>query len=343
MEFKKELIKKAYSTKLGSMWLGTIESALELEPLWGCKGKVDLVFTSPPYPLKNKKKYGNRTGSDYLEWFMRLAPKIADLLAPSGSIVIELGNAWESGIPEMSTLPIRTLLGFQNAANLRLCQHIVWHNPTRLPSPGQWVTIDRIRLKDSFTHVWWMSKSTNPKADNRRVLIPYSNDMVNLLKNQSYNSGKRPSGHVISKTGFLKNHGGAISPSVIDSADFGRYPESLLQFSNSMWNAKYSKFCRENNLPPHPARMPSDLAAFMIQFLTEPGDLVLDPFAGSNTTGAVAEKLERKWISVEAQQVYIDGSRSRFDGSILGRAKKKFHVTNLSHQTKEVVTTEGTG
>ena len=333
---KNEMIKKAYSTKLGSMWLGTIESALELEPLLGCKGKVDLVFTSPPYPLKNKKKYGNRIGEDYLEWFMKLAPPISDLLTPSGSIVIELGNTWESGIPEMSTLPIRTLLGFQNAAKLRLCQHIVWHNTTRLPSPGQWVTIERIRLKDSFTHVWWMSKSTNPKADNRRVLIPYSNDMKILLKNQSYNSGKRPSGHVISKTGFLKNHGGAISPSVIDSADHGRYPESLLQFSNNMWNAKYSKFCRENNLPPHPARMPSDLAAFMIQFLTEPGDLVLDPFAGSNTTGGVAEKLKRRWISIEAERVYIDGSRSRFDGSILGRTKKKFHITNLLHQTKKL-------
>lgn len=295
------------------MWLGTIESALELDPLLGCKGKVDLVFTSPPYPIKTKKKYGNRTGDDYLEWFMGLAHPIADLLAPSGSVVIELGNAWESGIPEMSTLPLRTLLGFQKAANLRLCQHIVWHNPSRLPSPGQWVTIKRIRLKDSFTHVWWMSKSPNPKADNRRVLIPYSSGMKNLLKRQSYNSGRRPSGHVISEVGFLKNHGGAISPSVIDSADQSRYPESLLQFSNNMWNAKYTNFCKENKLPAHPARMPSDLAAFMIQFLTEPGDLVLDPFAGSNTTGAVAEKLKRRWISIEAQQVYIDGSRSRFD------------------------------
>jgi len=317
VELKKEVIKKAYSTELGSMWLGTIESAIELDPLLGCKGKVDLIFTSPPYPLKTKKRYGNKTGNDYLEWFKSLAPKIADLLAPSGSVVIELGNAWEPGSPEMSTLPLRTLLGFQEAAKLRLCQHIVWHNPTRLPSPGQWVTIKRIRLKDSFTHVWWMSKSPNPKADNRRVLIPYSSGMKNLLKRQSYNSGRRPSGHVISEEGFLKNHGGAISPSVIDSADESRYPESLLQFSNNMWNAKYTNFCKENNLPAHPARMPSDLAAFMIQFLTEPGDLILDPFAGSNTTGAVAEKLERRWISIEAQQVYIDGSISRFDVSSL--------------------------
>lgn len=312
---------KAYSTKLGSMWHSTIETALVQEPLNSLKRKIDLIFTSPPYPLKRKKKYGNKTGDEYLQWLTGLAPQIADLLSPTGSVVIELGNTWESGVPEMSTLPLKTLLGFQEAANLKLCQHIVWHNPARLPSPGQWVTIERIRLKDSFTHVWWMSKSSNPKADNRRVLIPYSKDMKRLLKKQDYNRGKRPSGHVISENGFLKDHGGSISASVIDSADQDRFPESLLHFSNTKWDVNYSDFCRENDLPAHPARMPIDMAAFMIQFLTEPGDLVLDPFAGSNTTGAAAEMLDRRWVSIEAQEAYIDGSQSRFGNSILERSK----------------------
>jgi len=312
---------KAYSTKLGSMWHSTIETALIQDPLNDLKGKVDLVFTSPPYPLKRKKKYGNKTGDDYLQWLSGLAPKLAALLSPTGSIVIEIGNAWEAGIPEMSTLPLKSLLGFQEAANLKLCQHIVWHNPARLPSPGQWVTVERIRLKDSFTHVWWMSRNSKPKADNRRVLIPYSKDMKYLLKKQNYNRGKRPSGHVISESGFLTDHGGSISASVIDSVDHGRFPESLLQFSNTKWDANYSDFCRKNNLTAHPARMPIDLAAFMIQFLTEPGDLVLDPFAGSNTTGAAAELLGRRWVSIEAQEEYIDGSMARFENSNIERSK----------------------
>lgn len=330
----KDQIAKSYSTKLGSMWHGSIESALMQEPLDGLKGKFDLIFTSPPYPLKKKKKYGNKTGDDYLQWLTGLAPKIADLLSPTGSVVIEIGNAWESGVPEMSTLPLKTLLGFQEAANLKLCQHIVWHNPARLPSPGQWVTIERIRLKDSFTHVWWMSKSSKPKADNRRVLIPYSKDMKGLLNKQDYNRGKRPSGHVISENGFLKDHGGSISASVIDSADHKRFPESLLQFSNTKWDANYSDFCRKNDLPAHPARMPIDLAAFMIQFLTEPGDLVLDPFAGSNTTGAAAEMLDRRWISIEAQETYIDGSQARFENSIIESSKATFMTNDL---TREII------
>jgi site-specific DNA-methyltransferase (cytosine-N4-specific) len=177
-----------------------------------------------------------------------------------------------------------------------------------------------------------MSKCSKPKADNRRVLIPYSKDMKGLLKKQDYNGGKRPSGHVISENGFLKDHGGSISASVVDSADQKRFPESLLQFSNTKWDAKYSDFCRENDLPAHPARMPIDLAAFMIQFLTEPGDLVLDPFAGSNTTGAAAEMLDRRWVSIEVQEAYINGSQSRFENSILERSKTIFQSNDLTRE-----------
>src|SRR5208337_1244110 len=100
--------------------------------------------------------------------------------------------------------------------DLHLCQQIICHNPARLPGPAAWVNVKRVRLKDSFTHVWWMSRSPTPKADNRRVLTPYSSDMRKLLKTQRYNAGRRPSGHVISERGFLNDHGGAIAPHVID-------------------------------------------------------------------------------------------------------------------------------
>ena len=212
----------------------------------------------------------------------------------------------------MSTLPLEALLAFKRSAKLNLCQHVICHNPARLPSPAAWVNIKRSRLKDSFTHVWWLSKSPEPKADNRRVLNPYSKDMLKLLKSQKYNAGTRPSGHVISESGFLKNHGGAISPNVLDLNE-GEGPESLLRFSGTMWDAKYREFCKQKGIPAHPARMQPSLSAFFIQFLTEQGDLVFDPFAGSNTTGSVAESLDRKWIGVEASMDYVEGSRGRFE------------------------------
>lgn len=315
-----EGVRVAYRTRHGQMLQGRIEDALDDSRVKKAAGKVDLIFTSPPFPLVRKKKYGNRSGDEYLEWLQALAPRLASLLAPTGSLVIEIGNAWEPGAPAMSTLPLRALLAFQEAAGLQLCQHLICHNPARLPTPAQWVTIKRIRLKDSFTHVWWLAADpANAKASNRKVLLPYSAHMRDLLRTKKYNAGARPSGHVISESGFLTNHGGAIAPSVVELADEdeARVPKSVLPFSNTSWNPAYMEYCERMKIQPHPARMRPDLVAFFVEFLTDKDDLVFDPFGGSNTTGAVAEQLNRRWMCVEADTNYVEGSRGRF-GSLFG-------------------------
>jgi DNA modification methylase len=302
-----------YRTKFGQSYISTIEGALTKKPIEDVRGKVDLLFTSPPFPLVKKKSYGNETGHQYVEWLVGLAPALCDLLSPTGSIVIELGNAWVKGSPTMSTLSLEALLAFRRAANLHLCQHLICHNPARLPTPAEWVAVKRTRLKDSFTHVWWMSKTENPKADNRRVLLPYSASMKHLLRRGTYNAGRRPSGHRLSKTGFLTDQGGSISPSVIKVLDNdAMYPESLLQFTGTAWDTGYRSYCKQRSLKAHPARMQPGLAGFFISFLTEPGDLVMDPFGGSNTTGAVAEHLQRRWVAVEADENFAEGSKGRF-------------------------------
>lgn len=296
------------------MLVGRIEDALDSAAVKAVRGKVNLIFTSPPFPLVRKKRYGNETGDQYLKWLESLAPRLCQLLAPNGSIVIEIGNSWEPGVPVMSTLGLEALLAFKRAGKLHLCQHIICHNPARLPSPAQWVNVNRERLKDSFTHVWWMSRKEHPKADNRRVLLPYSDSMKGLLKTQTYNAGVRPSGHVISRKGFLTNHGGAIAPNVIRLAeDDSTLPESLLQFSGTSADLTYRQYCKDNGYELHPARMQMGLASFFIKFLTEPGDLVFDPFGGSNTTGYAAAVLKRRWLSIEASEEYALGSKGRFE------------------------------
>jgi DNA modification methylase len=301
--------------------VGRIEDALD-QDLQKFRGKVDLIFTSPPFPLNRKKKYGNLTGDDYVKWLAGLAPSLTELLTPTGSIVIELGNAWEPGRPVMSLLSLKALMEFLERGELNLCQEFVCHNPARLPSPAQWVNIKRIRVKDSYTHVWWMAPTDYPKASNRRVLTEYSPAMKDLLERKSYNSGKRPSGFDISEKTFLTNNGGAIPPNVIDVeeeavANEADKLESTLVFANTTSNDPYSVHCRESGLMPHPARMPAGLPRFFIKLLTEPGDLVLDPFGGSNMTGAVAEELNRKWLTVEPELDYVLASRGRFPGLII--------------------------
>jgi DNA methylase len=263
------------------------------------RGRIQLIFTSPPFPLNTKKKYGNLTGEQYVRWLSGFGQLFREFLTRDGSIVIELGNSWEPGYPVMSTLALKALLAFQEENNLFLCQEFICHNPARLPSPAQWVNIDRIRLKDSYTRLWWLSPTQRPKASNRRVLKEYSPSMKELLRSGKYNAGRRPSEHSIGKTSFLKNNQGAIPPNV-------------LTIPNTSSVEPYQLHCKNKKLELHPARMPSALAEFFIQFLTEPGDIVLDPFAGSNTTGAAAEKLQREWIAIEADSSYIEGSIGRF-------------------------------
>ena len=311
------MYKPLYRTDLGKYYIGKCEEVLSSLRI---KGKVQLILTSPPFPLNNKKKYGNLNGKEYLEWFTNLAEVFSKVLTPDGSIVIELGNAWEKDRPVQSLLHLNSLISFVNneKANLRLCQEFICYNPARLPSPAQWVTINRIRTIDSFTHVWWMANSDYPKADNKKVLRPYSKSMKKLLETQTYNAGKRPSEHIISEKSFLTNHEGSISHNVlelesIDGSDDLRLPYSMFKISNTKSNDFYTRTCKERNIIPHPARMPLELASFFIKFLTDENDLVLDPFGGSNTTGFCAEKLNRHWISIEANQEYGEQSKIRFE------------------------------
>ena len=289
-----------FTTKYGSCTKGLAEDVLTRAQYSKYRGSVDLILTSPPFPLNRKKKYGNLVGEEYLNWLEMQSLLLTDYLSDTGSVVIEIGNAWNRGSPTMSTLPIRALLAFLEKSGLHLCQQFIWFNPAKLPTPAPWVTRERIRVKDSFTNIWWMSKTDRPKASNINVLIEYSKKMETLLAKGEYNSGARPSNHNIGPKSFLKNHGGAIAPNVLVSA-------------NTDSQSKYLRYCRQQNLAPHPARMPLDLPVFFIKFLTDKGDLVMDPFAGSNTTGEAAEKLERQWLGIEANESYILGSMGRFE------------------------------
>ena len=312
-------VKPAYRTHWGAMYQGDCENILKRYPITRRKGKVHLILTSPPFPLNRKKRYGNRTGEEYLNWLKNLAPLFRDYLASDGSIVLELGNAWEPGKPVMSTLPLKALMAFMEAAELNLCQEFICYNPARLPTPAQWVTVERIRVKDAFTRVWWMSPVERPKANNRNILAKYSKSMLNLLRKGTYNSGPRPSGHHIGKKSFLSDNGGAIPPNLLvpspNSSELSLV--EVLPISNTRTNEPYQVYCRQHDIAPHPARMQSELATFFIEFLTKKHDLVLDPFAGSNTTGSVAQELKRRWLSIELDAKYVETSEVRFRPELL--------------------------
>jgi site-specific DNA-methyltransferase (cytosine-N4-specific) len=289
----------AYRTALGRAYESSVEDFLQSKAGLDASGSGTLLLTSPPYPLRKKKKYGNLEGDEYLEWIGSVFAKASQLLAPQGSLVVEIGNAWDPGQPTMSTLPLRTLINIGEETGFQVCQQFICHNTARLPGPAQWVTIERRRVKDTYTHVWWFSKDPYVPADNRTVVEQYSESMEKLLRTKKYNSGERPSGWRMNETSFLKDHGGAI-------------PGNVLLFSNTNNDSSYRAWCQDIGVTPHPARMPKTLAQFFIDFLTKPGDLVIDIFAGSNTTGYIAEASGRQWLAVERDPNYLLSSLGRF-------------------------------
>lgn len=261
---------------------------------------VNLVITSPPFALRRKKSYGNVSAAKYVDWFWPFAKEIQRILKPDGSFVLDIGGSWNKGEPTRSLYHFELLLRLCGDTGLfKLAQEFYWYNKAKMPAPGQWVTIERVRVKDAVQPIWWLSKTAHPKASNKWVLKPYSESMKTLLR-KGYNDGPRPSGHVVSKK-WGQNHGGAI-------------PGNVIEVSNTKSSDSYLQACRERKLEVHPARFTNKVPEFFINFLTRPRNLVLDPFAGSNVVGYVAEKLKRRWISIEINEEYVAGSAFRFAG-----------------------------
>lgn len=287
-----------YSTKYGETYLGDSLELIKKIP----ENSINLIITSPPFALTRKKEYGNESADKYIEWFLPFADEFKRVLVENGSFVLDLGGAYLRGNPIRSIYQYELLVRLCKEVGFYLAQEFYHYNPSRLPTPAEWVTIRRIRVKDSVNVVWWLSKTPHPKADNRKVLKPYSQSMKKLLK-KGYKPKLRPSGHDISDK-FQKDNQGAIPP-------------NLLELANTDSKSPYLKRCKEAEIKPHPARFPSGFAEFFIKFLTDEDDIVLDPFAGSNTTGFVAETLQRHWMSFEINENYLIGSKYRFDDSNL--------------------------
>lgn len=300
-----------YQTSLGAAFLGDSLQLLDKLP----DNSINLVFTSPPFALQREKEYGNKGQDEYVEWLAQFAEVVYRKLKDDGSFVLDLGGAYEKGKPVRSLYNFRIPIYFCDKIGFFLAEDFYWFNPSKLPSPIEWVNKRKIRAKDSVNTIWWFSKTEFPKSDVTKVLTEYSARMKKLLEDPDkfYGAKKRPSGHDISKA-FAKDNGGAI-------------PSNLLQIPNTDSNGQYLRGCKNLGLKAHPARFPSKLPEFFIRFLTNPGDLVVDIFAGSNTTGFVAESEGRHWLAFENELQYLATSSFRFMNEDISE-----HNLNIAYQ-----------
>ena len=302
-----------YARPLGEAWQGDSRRLLRRVP----DESVDLVVTSPPYALLREKEYGNEPEHHYVRWFRPFAKQIYRILKPEGSFVLNIGGSWTPGAPLRSLYQYHLLLDLcspnakrRNAPQFFLAQEFFWFNPAKLPNPVQWVNVERVRVKDAVETIWWLSKTARPKANNKNVLAPYSIHMQRLIKTQRYNRGPRPSGWVASEK-WGRDNGGAIPPNFL-TEDGLSYLFNVLLESNTSSNDPMRRTLRNSGKQPHPAIFPKGLPEFFILLTTEPGDTVVDPFCGSNTTGFVADCLGRQWLAIDLDGGYVAASRERW-------------------------------
>jgi site-specific DNA-methyltransferase (cytosine-N4-specific) len=296
-------MKPAYSTALGQAYCGdSLDVMASLSD-----ASVSLIVTSPPFPLtfRKRKPYNTIGEADFVEWFLTYARECRRLLSDTGSFVIDLGGVWNRGSATKSLYQYRLVVALCDEIGFHLAQDFYWYNPAALPAPAEWVNVRRVRVKSAVNLVFWLSKTENAVANNRNVLRAYSPDMLRLIS-KGYRAKERPSGHAITGK-FRKDQGGSIPP-------------NLLEIGNNDSNSEYLRACAAAGLPVHPARFPRGLPEFFIRLCTQEGDVILDPFAGSNVTGEAAERLRRRWISIELADEYVRGSAYRFGDAALPKA-----------------------
>lgn len=293
----------AFSTDLGLAIWGSCGSVFKNLGL-----PITLCITSPPYPLAKPRAYGNPPVHQYVDFIVQALEPIVANLAPGGSIAINLSNdIYEPGMgPARSTTNERLVIALEDRLGLSLVDRLVWYNPSRPPGPVRWASMDRVLLNQSYEPVLWMTNDPHRLcSDNRRVLAEHSERHLRLMAGggeqriTSYGDGA----HGVRKGSYGKRTEGKI-------------PRNVLTFGHSCRDTReYRRDAQALGLQPHGATMPLSLAKFLIQFLTAPGELVVDPFAGTLKSAKAAEELGRPWIVTEWMLAYIRASAERFRGA----------------------------
>lgn len=296
---KPQVAMLAFSTDLGIAIWGSCERVFARidEP-------IVLAVTSPPYPLRKPRAYGNPPETEYVDFICRSLEPIVRNLAPGGSICLNVSNdIFEHGLPSRSLYLERMVLALHDRLGLSLMDRLVWRNPSKPPGPVQWASKARVQLNVEYEPVYWFTNDPACViADNRRVLQPHTEKHQRLM-----GSGGEKREAVYADGAYRLKEGsfGKTTP--------GKIPRNVLTFShNCPDHRQYRRDAEALGLQAHGAPMPKSLAGFLIEFLSKPGDLVVDPFGGKLTTAKAAEDLGRRWLSTELILDYIRAAADRF-------------------------------
>lgn len=267
---------------------------------------IAVCLTSPPYPLRKPRAYGNPAETEWVDWMCRALEPIVKRLLPGGSIALVLSNdLFEKGQPSRSLYRERFTIEMSRRFSMSLMDTVIWANNSKAPGPCQWASLQRMQLNTGYEPVLiFCNDPLKSFADNRRVLEPHTETHRRLIA-----SGGEQRARVNSDGAYRVKVGAYGTPTA------GRIPKNVLHMGHSCADQlRMRKLARSAGLPLHGATFPLALAMFLVRYLSRPGDLVVDPFGGTMTTAKACEMLGRLWLSCELMAEYVMAGRFRFEG-----------------------------
>lgn len=253
---------------------------LDVLPALG-SASIDLIFTSPPYADRRKNTYGGIKPEEYVDWFLPRSEQLMRVLKPTGSFVLNIKEKAENG--ERHTYVLELILALRKQGWL-WTEEYLWHKKNCYP--GKWPN----RFRDSWERLLHFTKARKFKMNQETVMVPMGDWADARLKSLGKNDVVRFDSQVGS--GFGKNIANWSQRSMA-------YPTNVLHLATECGNKNHS------------AAFPKALPEWFIKLFTDEGDWVLDPFAGSGTTLAMAKSLGRNSIGIEILPEYCDMSRNR--------------------------------
>lgn len=292
----------AFSTDLGvAIWARNGD-------VFGALGEaISLCVTSPPYPLRTPRAYGDfQRDSEYVDFVCSSLEPIVKHLQPGGSIVLNLSNdIFESKLPSRSLYLERLTIALCDRLGLHLMDRVPWVNYSKPPGPTYWACVNRVQLSAAYEPVLWFTNDpAKVCADNRRVLEPHTERHRRLMAS---GGARRTAVYGDGAYRLRQDSFGRQTP--------GKIPRNVIERGHVCSDTKvYREYAKSMGLPIHGAMQPTFISDFWIRFLTEPGDLVVDPFGGTVRAGLAANRLLRRWLVTEWILQFLQGASHLFKG-----------------------------
>jgi DNA modification methylase len=262
------------SLEIGKIHQG---SCLELMREIGA-GTIDLVFADPPFNIgyEYDEYHDRQADEEYIAWSRQWMEEVNRVLKPGGTFWLAIGDEYAAELK----VDAEHKIGFSTRS------WVVWYYTFGVNCTK--------KFSRSHVHLFHFVKDENKytfNGEEPQVRVPSARALVYADKRAN------PAGRLPDDTWILRPQD---------------LPEGFQPTDDTWYFARVAGTFKERQ-GFHGCQMPEQLLGRIIRVSSNPGDVVLDPFAGSGTTLAVAKKLGRQWIGCELSEEYVRAATDRLE------------------------------